>query len=66
MLASIATGTPLGAGAGAGFASPIPRGDVEVVAPRHLRTRSPSLMKRDANASFDLGFQLQNQVLFDG
>lgn len=46
---------------------PIPRGAVEVVAPapRDLRSRS-SLMKRDADATLDLGFQVQNQVLFDG
>ncbi|RYP73415.1 hypothetical protein DL770_007784 [Monosporascus sp. CRB-9-2] len=41
----------------------LPQRDVEVVAP--LR-RPSSLMKRDANATFDLGFQVQNQVLFDG
>lgn len=40
--------------------------DVEVVRPRNLRGRSGSLMKRDANASFDLDFQIKNQVLFDG
>ena len=52
------------------FAAPppsvIPQRDVEVMGPRNLRARSSSLMKRDANASFDLDFQVQDQVLFDG
>ena len=46
--------------------SVIPSRDVEVVGPRNLRARSNSLMKRDANATFDLNFGVENKVLFDG
>ncbi|RYP37672.1 hypothetical protein DL766_001413 [Monosporascus sp. MC13-8B] len=58
VLASAAAGKPVD------VVAPIaPPHDVNVaIVPR----RPSSLMKRDANATFDLGFQIQNQVLFDG
>ncbi|RYP64132.1 hypothetical protein DL771_008912 [Monosporascus sp. 5C6A] len=58
VLASPAARTPIDV-----MAPAVPRRDVEVAAPPR---RPSSLMKRDANATFDLGFQVQNQVLFDG
>ncbi|RYP29984.1 hypothetical protein DL767_006467 [Monosporascus sp. MG133] len=58
MLASAAARAPVDV-----VAPAVPRRDVEVAAPAR---RPSSLMKRDANATFDLGFQVQNQVLFDG
>ncbi|RYP04101.1 hypothetical protein DL765_010300 [Monosporascus sp. GIB2] len=58
VLASAAASKPVDV-----VARTVPPRDVEVaVVPR----RPSSLMKRDANATFDLGFQIQNQVLFDG
>ncbi|KAK7744050.1 hypothetical protein SLS62_010351 [Diatrype stigma] len=68
--AAAVSGTPLKVVSDVVVASPPPvgRGAVEVVAPapRDLRSRATSLMKRDANATLDLGFQVENQVLFDG
>ncbi|RYP44823.1 hypothetical protein DL768_008755 [Monosporascus sp. mg162] len=58
LLASAAARTPVDV-----VAAAVPRRDVKVAAPPR---RSSPLMKRDANATFDLGFQVQNQVLFDG
>ncbi|RYP82358.1 hypothetical protein DL769_001683 [Monosporascus sp. CRB-8-3] len=58
VLASAAARTPVDV-----VAPAVPRSYVEVAPPAR---RPSSLSKRDANATFDLGFQVQNQVLFDG